>query len=93
MTDKNLRLIRFHGLKERGIAGSYTQLSHLVRSCGFPEGRMLSARTRVWTVQEVEDWLSTRPPYSAAKPELIGGAKMVAEGRPLKRRSSAQERS
>jgi predicted DNA-binding transcriptional regulator AlpA len=73
-------LLRFPDLQERGIARSWAQLKNLQRRYGFPVGRMLSANSRVWTEQEVDEWLVDRP---VEGPELRGAAK-GRRGRPRK---------
>jgi hypothetical protein len=55
------RLVRYAELARAGIVRNRTQLERLVREEGMPPGRMLSSKTRVWTVTELEDWLATRP--------------------------------
>jgi hypothetical protein len=42
-------LIRFYGLKARGIVQSWAQLKHLQDKHGFPAGRLLSPQVRAWT--------------------------------------------
>jgi hypothetical protein len=56
------RLVRYRDLEKSGIVHNRTQLERLIREQGMPPGRMLSSKTRVWTVTELEDWLATRPP-------------------------------
>jgi predicted DNA-binding transcriptional regulator AlpA len=56
------RLVRYHDLEKSWIVRNRTQLERLIRDEGMPPGRMLSSKTRVWTVSEIEDWLGTRPP-------------------------------
>jgi hypothetical protein len=55
------RLVRYVDLARAGIVRNRTQLERLIRDAGFPPGKMLSPKTRVWTVTELEDWLATRP--------------------------------
>jgi hypothetical protein len=55
------RLVRYRDLEKSGIVRNRTQLERLVRDEGMPPGRMLSSKTRVWTVAELEQWLATRP--------------------------------
>jgi len=68
-------LIRFYGLKARGIVQSWAQLKHLQDKHGFPAGRLLSPQVRAWTEEEVAAWLETRPtdktaPRGMASPEF-----------------------
>jgi hypothetical protein len=53
--------IKFADLKAAGIATNYCALRWLVERHGFPKGRWLGANTHVWTVDEVRDWLASRP--------------------------------
>jgi hypothetical protein len=66
------RLVRYCDLEKSGIVRNRTQLERLIRDEGMPPGRMLSSKTRVWTVTELEDWLSTRP---------VAGKRQDAEAR------------
>jgi hypothetical protein len=54
-------LLRFKHLKQRGIVASFAQVKHLQEKEGFPLGRLLGPNTRVWTEDEVEAWLASRP--------------------------------
>jgi hypothetical protein len=45
--------VRFKILKERQIVDSWAQLANLQQNHGFPEGRLLGVRTRVWTEEEI----------------------------------------
>jgi hypothetical protein len=56
------RLVRYRDLEKSGIVHNRTQLERLIREQGMPPGRMLSAKTRVWTVVELQSWLNSRPP-------------------------------
>lgn len=72
-------LLRFVDLRERGIARSWAQIRNLQRR-GFPLGRMLSPNTRVWTEDEVDVWLASRPVEGPAP----RGAAKGRRGRPRK---------
>jgi hypothetical protein len=54
-------LVQFGDLKTANIVASYCGLELLIRRHGFPPGRWLGASTRVWLVDEVVQWLATRP--------------------------------
>lgn len=58
---KSTALLRFQDLKKRRIVDNRVQLRRLQERYGFPLGRMLSPNIRVWTVEEVETWLASRP--------------------------------
>jgi predicted DNA-binding transcriptional regulator AlpA len=45
----------------RLAASSPTGLGQLIKRQGFPLGRYLGQRTRVWTEDEVTEWLTNRP--------------------------------
>jgi hypothetical protein len=69
----NLTIVRFHGLKERGIVESWAQLRRLQELHDFPLGRLIGPKTRTWTLEEIAEWYSTRPTESSAP--LKGAAK------------------
>ncbi len=72
-------LLRFLDLQERGIARSWAQLKNLQKN-GFPLGKMLSPNCRVWSEDEVDAWLDSRP---VEGPPPRGAAK-ARRGRPRK---------
>jgi hypothetical protein len=53
--------LRLADLQARGIAMTHQAVRHMQQNEGFPSGRLLGPGTRVWTVQEINDWLATRP--------------------------------
>jgi predicted DNA-binding transcriptional regulator AlpA len=53
--------VRYCDLQAAGIAGSWEQLYRLIDQQSFPPGVMLSANTRAWRLDEVEQWLASRP--------------------------------
>jgi hypothetical protein len=60
------RFVRFSDLVASGIVNSWQTLSKWRETHGFPTGRLIAPNTRVWTPEEIEAWLDTRP--TAAKP-------------------------
>jgi hypothetical protein len=54
-------LVQFPDLVASNIVASYCGLATLIKHHGFPVGRWLGSMTRVWTVEEVTDWLASRP--------------------------------
>jgi predicted DNA-binding transcriptional regulator AlpA len=54
-------LIRFRNLKAAGIAENWPHLLALIEKQNFPTGVMLSPNIRAWNVQDVRQWLATRP--------------------------------
>ena len=57
----NKRLVRFKGLRERGVVNSWTSLKHLQNNEGFPAGFLLGPSTRVWFEDDIDTWLASRP--------------------------------
>src|SRR5215472_1418117 len=55
------RFLRLKDLQERGIAMTHQAVRHMQLHEGFPLGRLLGPGTRVWTVQEINEWLDSRP--------------------------------
>jgi hypothetical protein len=53
--------VRFKDLRTAGVVSSWPQLLRLVVTENFPAGRYLGPSTRVWAVDEIEDWLESRP--------------------------------
>jgi predicted DNA-binding transcriptional regulator AlpA len=63
-----MKFLRFADLKAAGIVNSWPMLRRRVERDGFPPGIMLGPNTRVWSEQEIEDWLATRPSVKKAAP-------------------------
>lgn len=59
--------LRFADLKDRGIVSNWVTLRNWIKKQGFPAGRMLGPNTRVWTEEEINAFLETRP-AARAKP-------------------------
>lgn len=55
------KYVRFHNLRSAGLVANWQQLRRLQDEAGFPIGRLLSRNTRVWTLDEVNEWLASRP--------------------------------
>jgi hypothetical protein len=67
--------LRFLDLKARGIVNSWPGLKDAVEKYDFPTGRY-AGRRRVWTEQEIDEWVDGLPKATAdAAPSLRGGAK------------------
>jgi predicted DNA-binding transcriptional regulator AlpA len=62
------RYVKFRDLKQLNIVNSWPQLGRMMRDEAFPSGKKLGPQTRVWTEQEVADWLASRP--EAKQPRL-----------------------
>jgi predicted DNA-binding transcriptional regulator AlpA len=48
---------RFADLQQLRIVNSYDTLTDWVKNRGFPPGKLLTRRARVWTASEVQEWL------------------------------------
>jgi hypothetical protein len=48
-------------LEERGIAKTNQAVRHIQIHHGFPLGRLLGPGMRVWTEDEINEWLASRP--------------------------------
>jgi predicted DNA-binding transcriptional regulator AlpA len=55
------RFLRFAELKERGIVTNWVTLGNWMAKGGFPPGRKLGPNTTVWTEQEIQQWVDSRP--------------------------------
>ena len=55
------RLLRVRDLKDRGIIYNWTTLHRWIANGQFPPGRYLGPNTRVWTEDEIAEWLASRP--------------------------------
>ena len=53
--------VRFKDLVDARIVASWPSLLRLIETQNFPQGVMLSRNTRAWRLDEVEDWLASRP--------------------------------
>jgi hypothetical protein len=62
--------LRFDDLKTSRIVNSWQTLKRLINEQNFPPGRLASPNTRLWTYDEVMDWLNSRPtkPKSVPNP-------------------------
>jgi predicted DNA-binding transcriptional regulator AlpA len=81
-------LLRFSGLRERGIVRSWPQLARLQKNEGFPAGFLLSQNSRAWAEDEVAAWLAARPRERRAV--LKGAAKPGAVVRRKRKPESVQ---
>ena len=55
------KLLRYADLKAVGVVNNRVTLARLIKSQGFPPGKLLGQNTRVWPETEVEAWLASRP--------------------------------
>lgn len=64
-------LLRFIDLKNSGMIGSRPTLARMIKNHEFPPGRLLGAKTRVWTEDEVDAWFASRSTKGDAGSENI----------------------
>jgi hypothetical protein len=53
--------VRFKDLQARGIVGSWAALQDLIKNQAFPPGRLRGPSSRIWTTDEISQWLDSRP--------------------------------
>jgi predicted DNA-binding transcriptional regulator AlpA len=61
------KLVRFKYLQDNGIMKDRVALQRAEDLYGFPKAISLGANTRAWYLEEVEDWLRSRPRTEHAK--------------------------
>jgi hypothetical protein len=71
--------LRFADLQARGIVTTWQGLRHLQLHQGFPLGRLLGPSSRVWSADEVNEWLESRP--SEQSPQTRRRARRSVEAR------------
>ena len=59
------RLHTFNDLKQRGVVPNRTTLMRWQKTIDFPLGFMIGPNRRVWTDEEIEQWLAERARASA----------------------------
>jgi hypothetical protein len=89
-------LIRFSGLKKRGICSSWPQLKRLIERHNFPPGRLLSPNVRVWDQEEeIVPWLASRPVANTqplrGRPRLLHEQRLAREAAEAERLNSGAE--
>ncbi len=57
----HLAMLRFADLEKNGIVTNRQTLSNWIEQEGFPPGRLIGPNTRVWTLEEVSEWIASRP--------------------------------
>ena len=72
-----MKFLRFSDLRAAGIVNSWPMLRRRIERDGFPPGRMLGPNTRVWSEEEVEAWIASRP--TTKKPAPPRRSKTAAE--------------
>ena len=63
-TDDGLKYLRVRHLQQQGVVDSRMMLERL-KDFGFPPGKLLTPRMRVWTQREIDAWLDSRPTTQA----------------------------
>ncbi len=53
-------LLRFSDLRDRGIVNNRATLARWIQQLGFPVGIKLGANTRVWSEEEIDEWIDAR---------------------------------
>ena len=51
------------------IVGNWTTLLRLIETEGFPEGIMIGPNARAWRLDDVEEWLASRPTARKTMPD------------------------
>ena len=54
-------LLRYADLQRRNVVKNWQTLSNWIEKENFPPGRLIGPNTRVWTEEEVTEWISSRP--------------------------------
>ena len=68
------KFLRLKNLEELGIAKTHQAVRHMQIHYGFPLGRLLGPGTRVWTEDEINEWL---PVGRSSRPSKHAGARGV----------------
>jgi predicted DNA-binding transcriptional regulator AlpA len=53
--------LRFRNLVDRGLFKNRQELRRLQETQGFPRGRLLGPNTRIWTEEEINTYVASRP--------------------------------
>jgi len=56
-----IRYLRFADLKAAGIVNNWPSLKNRIEKFGFPPGRLIGPNSRVWSEQEIADYVASRP--------------------------------
>jgi len=59
------KLLRYSDLKAAGVVNNRVTLARLIKSQGFPPGKLLGPNTRAWPENEIDRWLASRPTVRA----------------------------
>jgi hypothetical protein len=80
-------LLRYKDLKRLNLINNRATLQNRIRHHGFPQGRLLGPNTRVWTMDEIQAYLASRP--TAPRPQDL----KHLEGKRTGRRKEAAQRT
>jgi hypothetical protein len=61
--------VRYTDLVAANIVGNWTTLLRLIDDEGFPPGVMIGPNMRAWRLDDVEEWLASRPSARKTMPE------------------------
>jgi predicted DNA-binding transcriptional regulator AlpA len=53
--------LRYNDLAAKGVVNNRPTLYRWIKRYGFPKGQLLGPNTRAWRIDEVEEWLRSRP--------------------------------
>lgn len=56
-----MKLIRYKGLKAKGVVNSRMTLKRLIDTQSFPPGTLITPNARAWDEDEVDAWIAARP--------------------------------
>lgn len=56
-----MTFVRYKYLEEKGIISNRMQLGRAIEKYGFPKPIALGENTVAWALDEVEDWVKSRP--------------------------------
>jgi hypothetical protein len=59
------RYYRFKDLKALGIVGNWPTLLSWIRTRGFPPGKLVSPKIRIWSRAEIQAWLDAQSSEAA----------------------------
>jgi hypothetical protein len=81
-------LLVFADFKNRQLFNNWESLRRAIAELGFPAGMLITPNRRVWTEEEVDDWLATRP---VDNPILRGAAKSAKAAKAARTRRDTSE--
>jgi hypothetical protein len=70
---------RFNDLVRRGIVSSYPTLRHLQKTQGFPLGILAGPGIRIFSDDEIDAWLASRPVEPSAQTQTRAAKSIAAQ--------------